>query len=172
MQQYNKLMAIKSICNVQCQVADHHWLNSSKGIIYIQDYDITKKDLKESLMLRYGNIEEVAQAQRIYPRNLFNKPFLVTFRQADVPADIQIPGDKASTKVYPYRMGLKFCRKYLEYNHTEEKCDKRSRGGVCSEAHVTENCDRDAKCYYCKRQHRTGEKSCPRQKQEEDICNI
>ena len=71
-QQYNKLMAIKSIFNVQCQVADHHWFSTSKGIIYVQDYDITEKDLNEGLMKRYGNMEEVTQAQWIYPRNSFN----------------------------------------------------------------------------------------------------
>ena len=52
-------------------------------------------------MKRYGNIEEVAQAQWIYLRNSFNKSFLVTFRQADVPANIQIPSDRAFNKGVP-----------------------------------------------------------------------
>jgi len=76
--------------------------------------------------------------------------------------------------VYEYLPRPSFCRKCLEYGHREKFCEGMARCSKCSShQHSTANCDSPAiKCLQCDGAHKTGDRACKRQRQEEEINAI
>lgn len=172
-QQITKLLKLNKILNVKCTVTTHHSYNSSKGIVYIRDYDIKNIPSFEEGLKMNCNVSEVTQAHWIKPKNDDCKAFSVSFNQTRTPNSIYIPGEQSRTKVYEHFPRPLFCKNCLEYNHTKNHCPNQIKCQNCTEEHLTENCTQQAaKCLHCGAPHRSGDKNCPKQKQESSICSI
>ena len=78
------------------------YLNQSKGLIYVYEYDID--DLNEFTLGLQENykLKSVEKATFIKPRSEHTSAFLITFDQETVPDSIYIPGERSDTKVYPF----------------------------------------------------------------------
>ena len=98
----------------------------------------------------------------IYGYNMLNlEKFMLEFR-GDLPTFIDVPGEKARTRVLEYKKTLVFCRKCQEFGHSQKWCSNLARCGKCSETgHETRDCEvRSLKCYHCGEQHFTGNREC------------
>jgi hypothetical protein len=143
--QTNNLQQLKNILEIPCNVTSHNQYNNSKGLIYIQEFEITNfPSFAAALKERHG-IHEVVPAHWIKPRNGTSKPFLLTFNSATVPKNINIPGEKGNTKIYQYKSKPLFCTKCLEYTHSHKNCNNPIRCRKCSLHHPTDQCQETPK---------------------------
>ena len=95
--------------------------NESKGLIYIQEYDVTNFDtFKTGLEARY-DIRDVIPATWITPKSSFSKPFLLTFNSSSPAPIIEVPGETENLKVYEYKQKRLFCTNCLEYTHSNRE---------------------------------------------------
>lgn len=91
--QGKKLMTLKNIKGISCQISKHSQFNQSKGIIYIMEYDIDDiEEFRLGLKENY-NIVDVTKATFIKTRNEQTTAFLVTFGQDTLPESIYVPGE-------------------------------------------------------------------------------
>ena len=75
------------------------YYNKAKGVIYIQEYDVTNiGEFENGLKSKY-NIAEVTRAEFIKTRNEFTTPLLITFNSDSLPETIYLPGEKYYTTV-------------------------------------------------------------------------
>ena len=175
-QQTNRLLSMKSILEIPCEVQLHGSFNESKELVYMQEFDIFKDAIVESfkagLVKRY-DIKEVIPASWIVPKSSYSKPFLLTFTRSIPPAFIEVPGEAENIKVYEYKQKPLFCANCLEYTHSKRNCKNSKRCQLCLECHADQQCTKTAAiCYHCKQDHKVGDSRCPIQQQEEEICNI
>lgn len=171
--QASKLQKLTKIFDIDCTVAFHSSYNSSKGIIYVRDYDIDNlPSFAEGLKVNCG-VSEAAQATWIKPKNNNCKAFMISFNQTRTPDSISIPGEQTKTKVYEHIPRPLLCKRCLEYSHTKNHCTNQIRCHKCTEEHLTVNCDREtSKCLHCALPHKTGDRDCPKHRQESSICRI
>ena len=100
-----RIKATTKIQDIECEVTDEgpalRMYNSTKGLIYVNEYDITRYDSFEEGLKRKYNVSDANQVTLIQPKNT-NTPFLTTFAQSKLPKQIKIPGERTSTPIYPY----------------------------------------------------------------------
>ena len=173
-EQSEKLMSMKKIAEIECKVSDHKIFNSTRGLIYINEYNINDiSKFSTSMKLKY-NTTEVIKANWIKTRNENTTPLLLTFSRTSLPESIKIPGEQTMTQVYPYRQRPMFCSKCLQYNHTSKYCNmQHDRCKRCAtEGHSGSNCKNIPVCYHCKGNHQAGDRTCVKQIEEQEILNI
>jgi len=168
------LLKLKSICEVPCQVSLHEEYNSSRGIVYINEYSLTESDKFCEELKKRLNAREVQRATWIPTRENGGTALLITFSDSSCPPSISIPGESGDTKVSEYITRPSFCKNCLDYSHREKHCKAAARCAKCSSTnHKQENCTTPtASCLHCKGEHQTGNKSCRRWKQECEIAAI
>jgi hypothetical protein len=171
--QGKNIIKLKSVNGKECKCSTHQYLNNSKGIIYIHEFDIDDgSEFAEGLMENY-NISKVEEANFIKPRNPQTKVFLLTFDQETVPESIYIPGERSDTRVFPFVNKPKLCRNCQNYGHNSARCNKELRCKNCSQNHHTnENCNNDVFCMHCNGNHQIGNYTCPKQIEEKQIILI
>ena len=167
---------MKSVLEVPCKVQLHGSFNESKGLVYMQEFDISKDTIVESfkagLVKRY-DIKEVVPASWIVPKSSYRKPFFLTFKRSIPPAFIEVPGEAENIKVYQYKQKPLFCTNCPENTHSKRNCKNSKRCQLCSECHADQQFTKTAaKCYHCKQDHKVHDPRCPMQQQEEEICDI
>jgi len=176
--QGEEILKMKQVDGVDCIVEKHPFHNQSKGIIYIQEYEITDENLHEfEAGLKNNtefNIKNVQLAKFIKPKNEQTTPVLVTFEQEDTPEYLYIPGERSDSKVYPYQSRPMKCNKCMQYGHTAKRCTRESE--VCNRCSENGHTGRDCKspvlkCLHCKGDHRTGDKTCETQILEQQILD-
>ena len=176
-QQVDQISKITNVYDIPCEVTDNSSMlaryNSSKGLIYVNDYDVTNTTSFEEGLKRQYNICQVTPATWIKTKNINSTPFLITFAQSTLPTQIHIPGEQSATQVYRYRPRPLFCLQCLEYGHTNKRCNNAVRCRMCGGTHKSTECEqRTPSCHHCKGEHYPGSKECPKQKEEEEICEI
>lgn len=174
--QSENITKITTINKLACAIVPHETLNSTKCLIYTNDFhtkDLTKFSAK--LWTDY-KITAVTEATWIKPKNTKSRAFILDFTQEQTPELINIDGERAKTKIYPYYPTPMRCRRCQLYGHTEKRCDDEKRRAICgrcSEHHLTTTCRSDQiKCYHCNENHFTGDKSCRIQRYEKEIITI
>ena len=96
-EQYRKVMQLTDIYDISCKVSNSSTIlrmySSTKGLVYITEYDVkNEKSFQEDLQKKH-NINEVGQAFWIKPKNSKSTPYLITFSQSQMPATIYVPGE-------------------------------------------------------------------------------
>jgi hypothetical protein len=171
--QGNKMADICTIGNIPCKTEKHQYLNNSKGIIYIQEYDVDDIDeFRNGLMENY-NITRAEPAPFIKPKSAQTKAFILTFDQETPPKYLYIPGERYDTVVYPYHERPKLCQNCQHYGHTKNRCAKPIRCRKCSEeGHIMAECTSEPSCFHCDGVHQIGYKDCPKQLKENKITEL
>ena len=161
----------REINGVPCSIKEHSYFNHAKGLIYVKDLDTNSEEsLKNGLKSRY-DIKEVLQAHWIKQKDQNSKPFLITFDQPIIAQSLKILG-QGNLNVYEYRPRPLFCSKCLEYSHSKKNCQNQYRCSRCTNLHIEDNCSNSVKCLHCSGEHKTADKLCPKQKEQEKITKI
>ena len=169
------LQHLKKINNHEVTVTANNMLSQSKGIVYINDYDLTEFDkYKEGLKTTCG-VQDIELAKWIKPKSTKTTALLLSFFDKEVPDYIDIPGEQTFSKVYEYKRSPQHCKKCQEYGHTVSTCKKETqRCRKCSkEGHSESECnDSVYTCHQCSEPHYTASKNCPVYRKELEILAI
>jgi len=161
-QQSEDIKKLNMIASVRCKVSGHQTMNTSKGIIYIREFDIGEEELRVGLQDQ--SVIEVMHATWIKGRNEWVKPFLLTFATHKTPEHVKIPGESFRTTVYEYFSRPMQCRKCQQYGHKDKKCNSETEicGKCAVTGHKTNECTSDnIKCYHCGESHFSWNRKCP-----------
>lgn len=171
--QTSEMCKLKKIFEHSCEVVPYDEFNTSKGLVYITEYDIRNdKTFFEELKKRL-DASEIQRADWTRTRNLTTTAFMITFKTTNPPAYINIPGEQKEIKVYEYLPKPYFCKQCLDYSHNKKHCTFSPRCAKCTGTHQTETCEAvNVKCLHCDGPHTAGDKACKRRRQEEEITLI
>jgi len=162
-EQGDVLMKMTRIDGKDCRVEPHRTMNTSKGLVYISEFDITEDELKEGL--EDQGVLDVKTAFWIKTKRPELKVFLVTFSSDSPPEFVRIPGESLRTRVSEYTERPMQCKVCQEYNHTAKRCPTPNapRCGRCSLfGHSSSNCDTEnTLCCHCSGNHTAWNKKCP-----------
>ena len=90
--QAEKIVKIKNVSNTDCNIFPHAKFNQSKGLIFLNEFDIEDvKELETELRSTY-NVARVERADFIKTRS-GAQAFILTFNEEAPPYDIYIPGE-------------------------------------------------------------------------------
>ena len=92
------------------EIVENRFINTSKGIVYVYDYNLSNFKLFKSGLQEDKTIKDVEIAKWITPRNPFSKD-LITFSQSNSPEYLDILSERAKSKVYEYHDNPIMCRK-------------------------------------------------------------
>ena len=113
-QQFDEMAKLTTLLDMSCEVTDKSPIlkrcNSSKGLIYVSDYDVKHRSAEDGLKNRYSSCE-VTQATWIKNKTIKSTPFLIILAQSSLPAQICIPREQSSTHIYRYRQRPLFLSK-------------------------------------------------------------
>jgi len=169
--QSNKAANLKTVLDIPCSVSLHEFFNQSKGLIYVKSFMMANEERFLAKLKSRFNLCDVVAAEWIKPRDEHTKPLLLTFNSSTPPYTIEIPGERL--KVYEYLPRPLFCKRCLEYAHTQKRCGNAQRCQRCSLAHKTENCrSGNLKCFHCEGDHPAGSSKCTVQTREQQITLI
>lgn len=174
-----KLSLVTSIQDVPCTITPSSVLNSCKGIIYIEECNLSSEvafgDLKEYLIEDNPTIINVELASFIKPRKPNTYAVLLTFSTPKPQYSIYIPGERQDSRVYPFHNKPMHCRKCQHYGHTYRKCKSiEERCQNCSQnSHSAKECNSDVICCFnCRGSHSSGSRTCPVYIKELEILRI
>ena len=108
---------IVEIGDIPSKVGPHNTYNSSKGLVYIYDFDVDDVELFEQFIKEEYNVISVIKAEFIKTRLASVTPLLITFNQEKTPSHLYIPGERKDTIVYPFNNKPKLCRQCWKYGH-------------------------------------------------------
>ena len=173
-EQARKLLTLTDIEGKSCKVQPHSHRNSSKGLIFIKEFDVDDVALLKDYLQEFDVIA-VEPAPFIKTKSKSTKAFILTFNSPKTPYSIYIPGERSDTQVQPFRNRPMMCQKCLTYGHTQKRC--RSEIASCrrcsSRDHVEAECSVPTpKCYHCQGEHPAGSRDCPHWKREQEVINL
>ena len=172
-EQTDKLLNVTSLLGVPYSVTMHRQFNESKGLIYMQEYDITNIESFKAGLMRDSEVKDVILATWITPKSLESKPFLITFNRCTPPQSMKIPGEVDNLRIYDYKEKPLFCTSCLEYTHSKRKCKNGVRCMLCAGPHLNkEYKEKSPKCFHCNQEHQVRDPRCLIQQQQEEICSI
>jgi len=117
--QGDALMRMKKIDGRECAVEAHKTLNTSKGLIFISEFDISAEELQDGLTDQ--NVIEVKSAFWIKVQRPGVQVFLLTFSGDTPPESLKIPGESMRLRVSEYHERPMQCRNCQEYGHTAKR---------------------------------------------------
>ena len=168
--QSNRVKSIKKIGNTSCTVSENRFFNQSKGIIYINKFEIPDKEKFCANLTEQFQLQEAVHAKWIKCKNANTTPFLLNFSTPQIPQVLRIPGE--TTTVYEYKPRPLFCTNCLEYSHSKNKCENRNRCRTCAQIHGPSQCTGKISCLHCRGDHKSGDKSCKIEQDQRSICDI
>ena len=173
-EQESRLMStLLRIGNHDVTVTVNNTHDIQKGLIYIQAYDLVEFDTYKRGLQNQYNITSVEHAHWIKTKNNANQALIIGF-QGELPTYLDIPCENMRTVVHEYKKLPNFCRKCLDYGHSQRVCreDTQKCTNCTSDQHAYPPCDEDSKCSHCAQTHRTGDKNCQRYKVEQEVLVI
>ena len=173
-EQARKLLTLTDIEGKSCKVQPHSHRNSSKGLVFIKEFDVDDVALLKDYLQEFDVID-VEPAPFIKTKVKTTKAFILTFNSPKTPYTIYIPGERSDTQVQPFRNRPMMCQKCLTYGHTQKRC--RSEIASCrrcsSREHVEADCSVSTpKCIHCQDEHPAGSRDCPHWKREQEVINL
>ena len=114
---------MNEVQSISCKTSLHPRFNTSKGSIFLSDFDIDDVQLFKEYLRGNYNISQIKQAEFIKTRSPYTKAFIITFSQQKLPYALYIPGDRSDTKVTPFNNSPMLCRKCQKCGHTNKKCN-------------------------------------------------
>jgi len=161
-QQGEALLRMKKIDGRVCVVEAHRTLNTSKGLVFISEFDISAQELQDGLADQ--NVIEVSNAFWIKVQRPGVQVFLLTFSGDTPPEFLKIPGESMRTRVSEYHERPMQCKNCQEYGHTAKRCSQADnyRCGRCGRTgHGTSSCSEEApSCYHCSGNHVAWNRKC------------
>ena len=169
-EQNRKILNITQINYITVEIVENRFINTSKGIVYMYDYNLSNFELFKIGLQEDKTIKDVEIAKWITPHNPFSKALLKAFLQSNPPEYLDILCERAKSKIYEYHDKPMMCRKCLEYNHTMKRCTKNDT--ACAKCvlkvHDFKDCQSEIlKCYHCGNNHKTGDRKCTIQHEQE-----
>ena len=172
--QTNKLLEVKTFCNIPVEVSTPSGWNCSQGVI--NGYGLHK--LTADDIIECADESDRIIAARHFPRfnkNTKNKEnsnsVLLTFNNKILPTHVYIGFERFP--VSQYIMNPLRCFK-KKFGHHVKKCTK---NGQCAKCNSSEHTDKDCKvrdeefnCHNCHGNHTAWSKECPRFIQEQKVC--
>jgi len=175
-EQARKIVNLREVCGFICEVTEHPQFNTTKALIYTNDYHIKDTTrLEQALRDNYG-VQSFEEATWIKPRNKLTRAFITSFACEVLPEFIDILGERARTNVYEYIPNPMICKRCQEYSHTQKNCKKPLSYFTCRKCcqqHKTDDC-RSLKlnCLHCDGEHSVGHNSCPKHQIEKEIVVV
>ena len=171
------LQTITTIKDVPCTVSAYDPFNTSKGVIYIQEFDLSTEaafaSFKQGLLEMY-DLKDASLASFIKPRTPDTFAVLLTFNSPTLPYTLYIPGERYDCRIYPFHRRPMLCTSCQRYGHTGKRC--RSQTVVCrrcsTPGHSSTNCTSEAQCFHCKGPHEAGSRTCPQHVRETTLLRI
>ena len=120
-EQARKLLTLTDIEGKSCKVEPHSHRNSSKGLVFIKEFDVDDVTLLKDY-LREFDVIAVEPAPFIKTKSKTTKAFILTFNSPKTPYSIYIPGERSDTQVQPFKNRPMMCQKCLTYGHTQKRC--------------------------------------------------
>ena len=161
-----------SIDDIPCQINETTHLNRSRGIIYINEFNVENME-EFSAGLGENCNESKVEATFIKPRTEQTSAFLLEFKQETSSNYIYIPRERSDTKVYPYTDEPLHCANYPMYGHSKNRWKNITCGKCGGEGHTADNFLESATKYlHCGGPHRVKDKTCPVQVKEQAILDI
>ena len=156
-----------------CEISNHKYINQTKGIIYIKEYDIEDVVQFKAYLQENYEIAEVAKAPFIKTRSPETNAFMITFNTTILPETIYIPGEKTDSVVYPFKNRPLMCRTCQQYGHSIKYCKSVTRCRRCGQqGHERKDGVNQICCVYCKLSHEAGDRECAIQQKEQLVCDI
>lgn len=171
----DKILTMKTINGSPISISANAGLNLSKGLVYIDDYDMSDFDSYAGGLRERCGVVEAVEAKWIKTKSKTTKPLLLSFRNRDPPAFLNIPGEKAHTRVTEYKDKPMICKNCQNYGHSLKYCsEEQPTCGRCSErGHTRDDCEAsEIKCHHCRGDHFTGSHKCQVMKLEQEILHI
>ena len=169
--QARKLKQNKQIHDINTFSEPHRSLNVRKGVVKCAELD----KLTEEKLVRYWAKEGVSHVKRIHVfRDGTPKPtstLILTFETHELPTHIWAGYLRLPVTIYipqPLR-----CFKCQKYGHHQSACKGKAACQVCSGVgHDSKTCGEKAHCMHCEGDHPPSSRSCPRWKQEKEVCRV
>ena len=114
---------MNEVQSISCKTSLHPRFNTSKGSIFLSDFDIDDVQLFKEYLRGNYNISQIKQAEFIKTRSPYTKAFIITFSQEKLPCTLYIFGERSDTKVTPFNNRPTLRRKCQNYGHTDKKCN-------------------------------------------------
>ena len=166
------LSSLRFLNNIPVQISVNETNNVNKGLIYVYNYDMSNFPTFRNDLMKHLGVIDVVEPTWIKRQDQMSKPLLLSF-QSDVPNFVDIPGERAKTKVYEYKRRPMLCHKCQTYGHTEKYCAGDVLCGCCSvKGHRAAECAALPKCNHCGADHITGNKTCPEFRYQEEVLSI
>lgn len=162
----SRMLSLDKVKDVPCNVTTYDPFNTSKGIIYIQEFDLSTAaafdDFKIGLKEMH-DIKDASLAPFIRARTPDTYAVMITFNTPNMPYSIYIPGERYDCRIYPFYRKPMLCNNCQKYGHTSKRCrDTEPTCRICCQSHQTESCISSVtKCFHCQGNHRAGDRECP-----------
>jgi hypothetical protein len=169
--QTKNLLKLTSFANVPVKVSAHRSLNSCKGVI--RSMDLAQMDPEE--LVSELQSQRVTEARNIFQNKDGYKrktaAIVLTFASSTLPTSVK--AGFINCKVVPFIPNPLRCFKCQAFGHHQSVC---KNDAICSKcglaSHGEEPCVGPVKCPNCSGNHPAYANSCPKWKQEKDICRI
>src|SRR5215471_9565990 len=169
--QADNLLRLKTLIDIPVSTAPHKTLNQCRGVIHSAKLAaLDKNELLDGLKAQNNTITDV---YILKPKNpdLAARTIFVTFNGTTVPTDIK--AGYMNIKVQQYIPNPLRCRKCQKYGHSEKFCRSEAKCEKCGMQHENyEHCSREVKCCNCSGIHPASSNTCPKWKEEKEICRI
>ncbi|XP_023211351.1 uncharacterized protein LOC111614200 [Centruroides sculpturatus] len=170
-QQSAKLLAIKTLGDIEVTVTPHGSLNSSRGVI--SEIDLMSEDESD---IQIGLADQgVTAVRRISIRRdgklIATKHLILTFNKSTLPSFIT--AGYLRCPVRPYVPNPLRCFKCQRFGHSQTSCRGKSVCAQCgSEDHVSTECKSTPCCVNCRDTHPSYSRKCPAWQREKEVQRL
>ena len=155
---------------IPVQIQKHKSKNSCKGVVHSKSICNTDKHTLMSYMADYQVTDIYRLSKTENGVTELTNTHILTFN-CDTPPKIIDFGFGEKVDVHTYYPNPRLCRNCQRYGHGANSCNNKLRCAKCgSEGHSSVDCDTEISCcFYCKENHPTTSKLCPRYKLEKRV---
>lgn len=152
-------------------VNEHATLNSSKGVIYLDDLrDMSEAEILEGL--KSQKVTQVYKIKKNFKGELVNTALcILTFKSSSTPQSIKV-GFHQHVHVDQYIPNPMKCANCFKYGHTKKFCKSERVCVHCSQLFHEGPCNSKNQCVNCNDEHNNLSRDCNRFKVEKDIQKI
>ena len=155
---------------VPVNIVKHRTKNTCKGVIHCGSIGKTSKTSLLEQMAEDHVVEIFRLSKTENGITSLTNSYILTFDSETPPRELDM-GFGQLVPVYKHYPNPRLCRNCQGYGHGANNCKNKQRCAKCGlEGHSFGDCDKDTPCcHYCKENHPTSAKACPRYKLEKRV---